>query len=322
MGRTTSRASRTSTAFAIVLAATLSTTDARAEDPKTQAARSFHAGSEAYTRGDFRAAARAFDEAYRLVPRGAAAYNAGLAWESADDRRRAADDYTRALEASDLGSAERADATGRLRALESAFGRFTFSAPPGTRLVLDDVDLTGASTSVHVEPGKHALRVDYPGGKGELRTLVARAGVEQAVKLGETTTTETPGVEPPTESTTAPGEDTPHPEHTASKAPNRTAMWLTLGGAGLSAGVAVILFELGLTARNNFAAGGEADPSQRDQAVGFRTATWVAWSIAGGLAATGVVLYFTNPAPSSPSQKAAATTVALDPRGVTLRMPF
>lgn len=310
-------------ALALALAAALSTADARAEDPKTQAARSFHAGSDAYTRGDFRAAARAFDEAYRLVPRGAAAYNAGLAWESADDRRRAADDYTRALEASDLGSAERADATGRLRALETAFGRFTFSAPPGTRLVLDDVDLTGASTSVHVEPGKHALRVDYPGGKGEVRTLVARAGVEQAVKLGETATTETPAVEPPTESTTAPGEDTPHPEHTASKAPNRTAMWLTLGGAGLSAGVAVILFELGLTARNEFAANGlDTNRSERDQAVAFRTAAWVAWSVAGGLAATGVVLYFTNPAPSSPSQKAAATTVALDPRGVTLRMPF
>ncbi|MGD0527774.1 MAG: hypothetical protein ABSE49_21755 [Polyangiaceae bacterium] len=259
---------------------------ARAEDPKAQAALSFRAGSEAYARHDYRTAARLFDEAYRIVPRGAAAYNAGLAWESAEERARAADDYTRALEASDLGAAERADAMGRLRA------------------------------------------------------LVARASSEQAVKPVEApATTETPPAaaeEPPvekekdqdrasrarTQRDDAASAHEEHAEHATARGPDRTAMWVTLGGAAVAAGVALTLFELGLTARNEFEAGQDTSTSQRNQAIAYRTGTWVAWGVAGGLAATGIVLFLANPSPSSTSQRAASPTVAFDSRGVRLRLPF
>jgi hypothetical protein len=315
---------------AVAVAATLWSAGARAEDPKAQAARSFHAGSEAYAHGEFPAAARAFDEAYRIAPRGAAAYNAGLAWERAQDRRRAADDYTRALEASDLGAAERADATGRLRALEGTLGQLTITAPAGTRLALDDAELPAGTTSAHVEPGPHVLRVDYPGGKGEVRTVVARAGVEQSLKLGEaataTASAEPVAGGPASEPAPATEESAPPPHHEpgahASSSPDRTAVWLTFGGAAVSAGVAVTLYALGVTARNQFVSGGEMSSSEHSQAVGLRTGTWVAWSVAGALAVTGVVLYLASSEPSSTSQRAASPTVALDSRGVTVRVPF
>jgi hypothetical protein len=99
-------------------------------------------------------------------------------------------------------------------------------------------------------------------------------------------------------------------------------VWLTLGGAAVAAGVAVTLFELGLTARNEFEAGGDTSSSQRNQATAYRTGTWVAWGVSGALAVTGVVLFLANPSPSSTSQRAASPAVAFDSRGVTLRLSF
>ena len=312
-------------AFAVALA--LSVGEAHAEDPKTQAARSFRAGSEAYTRGDFRAAARAFDEANRIFPRGAAAYNAGLAWESAGERSRAADEYTHALEASDLGAAERADATGRLRKLEDTLGRLVITSPAATRLLLDDVELPGSSVTVYAEPGKHTLRVEYAGGRTESRALLARPGVEQTVTLGSTAVKDpaTDPVDSPPEGTANPRDDAPpplHHEHAAStSSPDRTAAWIVLGGAAVTSGVALVLFGLGLTARNQFEGGNDMSPSLHNEAVALRAGTWVAWTVAGGLAATGVILYFTASPPAS-SQGSARASVAMDSRGVTLRVGF
>jgi hypothetical protein len=313
-------------ALAATLTVMLATRAAHGDDAKAQAARSFQTGSEAYERKDFRAAARAFDDAYRIAPRGAAAYNGGLAWEGAGGRTRAADDYTRALEASDLGAAERADATGRLRALDRTLARLSLTSPGGTRLVLDDVELSGSSPSVHLEPGTHALRAEYPGGRGESRSVLARAGVEQSLKLGEPPEDDVPAapIDPAPEGTVhARPNPPPHRESIAAAAsPDRTPVWIALGGAAVAAGLALVLYERGLTARNEFVDGGSTDPSLRSQATSLRTGTWVAWSAAGVLAATGAVLYLTS-SPSAPTiSRASSPSVALDGRGVALRLPF
>jgi hypothetical protein len=317
-------------ALAATLAAMVAPSEARGDDAKAQAARSFQTGSEAYQRKDFRGAGRAFDDAYRIAPRGAAAYNAGLAWEGAGERIRAADEYTRALEASDLGPAERADATGRLRALERTLARLSLTSPDGTRLVLDDVELPASSATVHVEPGTHALRAEYPGGRGESRTVLARAGVEQSVKLGPPVDdAPAPPVDAPPEPVVhdRPSAPPPHREGTpAAASPDRTPMWIALGGALVAAGVAIALYEGGLTARNEFVNDGSTDPSLRNQATTLRTGTWIAWSAAGVLAATGAVFYLTS-SPSTQATSPATSTasgpsVALDGRGVALRLPF
>jgi hypothetical protein len=330
MHREARRSHLASAAIAGMLAATLTSLEARADDARSHAARVFQTGSEAYLRKDYRTAGRAFDEAYRIAPRGAAAYNGGLAWEGAAERARAADDYTRALEASDLGAAERADATGRLRALEQTLARLSFVAPAGSRLVLDDVELSGSSASVHVDPGKHSLRVEYPGGQGESRALQARGGTEQFIKL-EVPAREDTSVPPvaaePAESPDHAHEDIRpsarehHDAATPSPSPDHTLAWIMFGGAAAASVVAIVVFEEGLAARNEFVAGGDIDRSQHDEATALRTGAWVAWGVAGGLAATGAILYFTVSSPAL-SQGSAGASVAIDRRGVTFGVRF
>lgn len=306
------------TLVAAAVAATAAT-GARADDRQAEAARRFQAGSEAYGRGDFRAAARSFDEAYRVAPRAAAVYNAGLSWESAGERTRAADDYTRALERSDLGTAERADATGRLRALERTLGRLTLSAPAGTTLTMDAVEVPPGSTVAHVEPGRHELHAAYADGREDTRTLNVRAGEAQAVRLGDAHAEETPA--PPTGDGPKPPAGA-HDDTATATEPNRIPAYIAFGGAVVSSIVAVACFETGLAARNDFENGGSHDPSLRDKAETLRTATWVSWGLAGTLAATGLVLYLLPPSRSAPSPAPSSAAVIVGGRGIGLRVAF
>jgi hypothetical protein len=162
--------------------------------------------------------------------------------------------------------------------------------------------------------------VDYPGGHGESRTVLCRAGEEQSVKLGTPAADDTPAapVDAHDEPTSHARPGTVLPTHGESpppaSAPDRTPAWIALGGAGVAAGAAIGLYAGGLTVRNEFVSGGQTDGAQRNEATTLRAATWIAWSAAGILAVTGVVFYFTASS-SSPS-------VALGGRGVALRLPF
>jgi hypothetical protein len=300
---------------------------ASADDPKVEAAKSFRAGSEAYARGDFRAAARAFDEAYRVAPRAPAVYNAALAWEGAGELLRAADDYTQALEASDLGTAERADATGRLRALERTLARITVSAPPGTRVTLDDVDEPAWRTTFHVEPGRHKLRAVLSSGKEESRVIAARAGATETVKLVEATDAPssepdegTPGARTPPDAAHLPhdGEGAP------SSTPERWPAWIAFGAAAVASGVAIGAYVEGVSALNEYKSGPEPDtnPALRNKALSLRTATWVSWGVAGGCAVAGVVLYLVPPTSSTDGARPRGVSLAVGLHGVSIGAPF
>jgi tetratricopeptide (TPR) repeat protein len=301
----------------------------RADDTKTEAAKSFHIGSEAYAKRDYKTAADAFEEAYRIAPKAAAAYNAGLSREGAGERCKAADDYTQALEATDLGAAERADSTGRLRAIEREVGRVSLSAPPGTKLTLDDVALPGSSADLHVEAGRHELRVAYGDGRAETRTITARPSVTVTMKLGDTSSEAPPPTETPIDTSSDTERESPRPSHaergetpSPPSGPDRTATWALFGGAGAAAGIALVTFGIGITARNEFVKDGDKNPSLRNQALALRTTSWVAWGLAGGLAATGLVLYLATPGDTSASTGGSSASLALDARGVTLRVGF
>jgi hypothetical protein len=297
---------------------------ARADDPRAEAARSFRAGSEAYQRGDFRAAARAFDEAYRVAPRGPAAYNAGLSWEGAGELLRAADDYTQALEASDLGTAERADATGRLRALERTLARITVSSPPGTRLALDDVDEPAWRTTFHVEPGRHTLRAVLPGGREESRVVASRAGASEAMTFVDAKDAPAPVPDDGSPARTASqGARPPHDEEVVSRStPERWPAWVAFGAAAVASGVAIGAYVEGVSARNEFVAKNDTDPALRDKALSLRTATWVSWGVAGACAAAGVVLYLLPPTSSAGSARSTGLSLAVGLHGVSIQAPF
>ncbi len=292
----------------------------------TAAARSFQMGSQAYAHGEFRAAAAAFDQAYGIAPRGAAAYNGGLAWEAAGELVRAADDYARALRTADLGSAERADATGRLKALESRVGRLSVFAADDATITVDGAEVTGRARGMHVAPGAHAVRVTYESGRVESRSVRVGAGELMEVRL-ESHDAPPPAPEPTPSS--APSSPSPSPEprahEAAEPAGTSTQKWLAyvaMGGAVVASGVAITAYAIGLSADNQFENGHETSASLRSQAESMRTATWVSWGFAGALAATGVVLYLTAPSASSPSASSPSAALELLPAGVRLHMGF
>jgi len=288
------------------------------------AARAFQTGSQAYARGDFRVAAAAFDEAYRIDPRGAAAYDAGLAWEAAGEGARAADDYARALRSADLGTVERADTTGRLKALESRIGRLSVLAPDDAEVSVDAVDVTEHAHKMHLMPGTHAIRVRHGDGHVEARTVHVSAGETVELRLDRPDAPAAPDVEPPP---TPALSHEPRARPVAATDPGsgpstlRILSYVALGGAAVASGIAVATYESGLSAVTQFDTGGDQDSSLRTQAENLRTATWVSWGIAGALAATGVVLFLTSPS-SSNSAAAPSTAIELLPAGVRLSVGF
>ncbi len=287
---------------------------ARAEEPKDVAARLFHEGSEAYARKDFREAARAFESAYHTIPRGAAVYNAGLAWEGAEELARAADDYAAAVGSSDATPAQRSDAASRLKALEARVGRLVVTGPADTRVTLDDGADAGLPLAVHLSPGHHTLAIAYASGATRSRGLEARAGGEQVVRLDE----------PAAAAAEEPKEDRHEKRGGASAtddgaATRRTLAWVAAGGAVVASGLAFAFYETGLSALNKYEGTGNTDGSSGAQATNDKTAEQVSWGVAGALAVTAVVLYLTSS--GSPSTSA-TTSLQVGPTGAQLHLSF
>ena len=105
-------------------------------------------------------------------------------------------------------------------------------------------------------------------------------------------------------------------EHPRVASPDRTAAWIVLGGAAVSAGVAIYLFERGLSALHEYEDRGSTSNALHTDATNYRTGTWIAWGVAGALAVTGVVLYITA------GRDASSPAVAIGGHGATLRVPF
>jgi hypothetical protein len=287
------------------------------------AARAFQTGTQAYAHGEFRAAAAAFDEAYVIAPKGAAAYNGGLAWEAAGESARAADDYARALRSADLGTVERADTTGRLKALEARIGRLSVFAADDAEVTVDGVEVTERAKGMHVMPGTHAIRVRDAGGHVETRSVRVAAGDLVEVRLAHADTP--PPAEAPPPSPAPSSQEPRKPTTPATEAPSpvsttRVLSYVAVGGAVVATGVAITTYELGLSALGQFEGGQDQSNSLRSQAENLRTATWVSWGFAGALAATGVILFLVSP--SSSSADSHPTAIELLPAGIRVRVGF
>ncbi len=287
---------------------------AQAEEPKEAAARLFRAGTDAYARKDFREAAADFESAYHTIPRGAAVYNAGLAWEGAEELTRAADDYAAAVGSSDASPAQRSDAASKLKALEARVGRLVVTGPADARVTVDDGADAGLPLAVHLSPGHHTLAIAYASGASRSRGLEARAGEEQVVRLDE----------PAAAAADEPREDRHEPKRGQSSAADdgaatrRTLAWVAAGGAVVASGLAFAFYETGLSALNKYEPG-DVDGSSRAQAVNDRTAEQVSWVVAGAFAVTAVVLYLTS---SGSSPAPATTSLQVGPTGAQLHLSF
>jgi hypothetical protein len=295
--------------LAAVSAAWSFVTLAWADDPKARASEIFHEASRAYDRGQFAAAASGFEESDRLVPRSAALYNAGVAWEAAGDPARAANDYDTALDRGELAPDQAADARKQLDALERKLGRLDVLAPPDARIVVGVVEGHGPRLHLHVEPGAHDVLVTTADGRAERRTIDARAGEVATVRfedrpgpvpqppLGPSTRTprqQSPPAVPsgrPTASPLRPGGGVSGPviSHPPSH-PERTVAWVALGTAVAFSGAAIVFGVKTLDSLHSFESSDELDASAHDNAVRYRLLTNIALGAAGAVALLGGTL--------------------------------
>jgi hypothetical protein len=247
---------------------------------RKEAADLFRAGTAAYERHEYRAAALAFEEAYRRVPRGAVLYNAGLAWQEAGEVPRAADAYASAVEDKALDEPSRKDASSRLSELEKSVGTVRVTEPKGESVAIGHVQHATIPVSVHLLPGPYALRLLGADGSSSTKTVVVTAG-QTSVRTFDSPPA--PPVVP---------QETP-PSSTGSTL--RVAGWIGLGTAVALSGAAIGLGLSAVHARDQFDASGDTDPSAQSRALTLRTLTNVAWGAAAVTGVAGIVLVLAAP---------------------------
>jgi hypothetical protein len=306
----------TRAARALLLAAltsTLSIGAARpaAADPDSPAAREFREGQQAFARGDFRGAAKQFEAAFRDDPRGASVFNAGLSWQAAGDTARAADDYAFALATTDLPADNAADARTRLGALEKSLARIDVTAPAGSRVSVAHADRLLPPAHVHVLPGTYVVHVMLADDSERQRTLSVLAG-EWAHWEVEAAPAPAPRTEP--RAPAAVHEAPPEPGSSGTSSTQRTWGWVTLGVAGVLAGVSTWLTVQFFDA--NATNDSQRKQGSHDDATAAATRLDVALGATVVAAGVGVALILT--APDSTTSVGMSAT----PGGATLHVSF
>jgi tetratricopeptide (TPR) repeat protein len=279
-------AARFALGFALALAVTTTGAPARAEHASAAAA--FDEGLAHYRRKAFSEAAQAFLRAYRLEPSADAAFNAGLAWQLAGRSAWAATAYEVALARGLDPSAER-DARERLQKLAPEVGRIEVSAPDGAKVEAPPFVLDASHATFYLEPGKAKVTVTLRDGTRRIKRVAAEAG--KTVLLL---------VEEPSATSRAPEPPTPPPTRESAAGPYATLGWVALGVAAAATGAAAYLGVKALGARDDYNASRHRDADARSRAEDLRTATNVAWVVAGVSAGAGLGLLLLAPEHGAP----------------------
>jgi hypothetical protein len=291
---------------------------ALADDDVGMAQQFFRAARAAYGRSDFRAAAIAFEEAFRRAPRAGSIYNAAVAWEEAKEPERAADDYAACEARDDLAPEQRADAQQRLLVIERSLGRVDITGPADATAALAHATRVPLPAHVHVRPGTYEVHVTFGDGRTALQTASVAVGQTVALDIPP------PPPLPPSRDKAAtrpealpappPPAPVPVPSHASAA---RVFGWIGIGASVASAGAAVFFGVATLDAHTEFDDSGQIDRAAHDRGVTFRTLTNVAWATAGVLGAGGLTLLIVLPARSRPT-----TTLAITGRGLAWGAAF
>jgi tetratricopeptide (TPR) repeat protein len=270
-----------------LLLAILPTRAVMAQQIQETAAEAFQRGSIAYERGEYAAAAQAFELAYALSPHAAALFNQARALERAENTARAADAYERALARAELRPQDKADCEARLAALSGTLGSVVITGPPESRASIGSLDQARLPIRAHLTTGRYELAL--------VRKDGVRATLLVGVTAGHVTELRVPerGV---------PWSDAQPPMAPERARPTRwkipTSAYLTAGVALSAAGLGTYMGISGLNARDRFDASQHTDQSAHDSAVRSRTTANVAFAVSVAAAiTTGFLVYRAASAP-------------------------
>ena len=269
----------------------------------------------AYAAERYRDAAELFERAFAIDPVAPLLFNAAQAWRLAGERARAADGYARALELDRTGSTRldalsRRTAEEKLAELRRDLAIIQVDSPRGATLEVGPARVT-VPARVHVEPGRHVVRLDDRG---------TCSSQELDVQAGSTTRVAfvlAPPTAPPPLPREVPssGSEGVGPAETGDQglASHHVAGIVTLGLGGALGVVTAVLGVQTLRADDDWEASGFTDLPVREEAVRLKTATNVTLTFALATAGAGTILLLT---PDS------RTSVALGPGSLSLTGRF
>jgi hypothetical protein len=259
----------------------------------------FAKGKEASERGDYVAAARAFDEAFALEAFPIAKYNAAENWfevPGGKEAARSADAYRVALEADEraeerlkLDSTLRARAVERLARLAQGLCLVEAATPVGAKISVDRFADVAVPTRFYLAPGTYPVSGTLSPGDVRAAKLVCKASSSVSIIWPEKAA---PVVAPPPP-IIPPVVPQPPPDDEVDGHLAGGIVTLSLGG--VFAATAIGLGVRTLDVRDEFVAGGTSDAELRDEAVALRSATTAMWVLSGVAIGTGVVVIVTSP---------------------------
>lgn len=229
-------------------------------------------GREAFSRGDYRAAADAFARAHALLPHAATLYNEALSWERAGELARAITAYGAALAMRTLDEPRARASEDKLVELRGSVGRLRVDEPAGGRVTVGfhrDVPLPA---QLFIDAGESRVTVELPTGGSVVRVIDVSGGETMVLAVDRPAGEAAVPVSPP------PGAPSPGSVPVAGI--------VLLGVAGATGVVSVVLGVQTLEARDRFEASARLDAGARDEAIALRAATNIT---AGGAVIAGAV---------------------------------
>ena len=274
----------------------------------------FRAATAAYARGDYAAAARAFEAAHQRAPRGPTMYNAGLSWQEAGQAARAADAFALALSTGQLSAEQQSDAEQRLATTSAALGVLSVKAPGGSRVSVAHARDIAAPARIHLAPGTYVVRIERKDG----------SRVERQVQLKASRQTHVSVLAAPAKRVDSNKRDSPAPAPSSppsSDDDTRSVIGYSLVGASVALSAAAIVLGLdALESRDQFEDSGRIDRDAHERAGRLRVWTNLAWAGAALTGGAGVYLLVTQPTPAAGGR--GVGRASLPARGVGLRGRF
>lgn len=278
-----SRAGRSGAVLAACLLIGSAAFAAPSADDAKKAQDAFTRATKEFQSGDYRAAARDFEEAYRLKPHHDPLWNAARSWQRAGEGVRAANLYAKYLHEAPAGTKDRDTATAALGELAGKLGKILAHASGPTDLQIDGAP--SEPDGVYVAPGEHVVSGTYEG-KPVRKSVTLAAGQTLSVTL-----------EPPPPPPVVVAPPPPSPEPAGFHLP-----WVVVAAGGvltLAAGGVTVWSGLDSRARRDeFRAhydDGTASQDELDEGKATQLRTNVMIGVTAGLAAlTGVAALFVD----------------------------
>ena len=252
----------------------------------------FQAGKRAFAQKRYTEAAQLFERANELSPTAHAAFNAGEAWDAAQESARAANAFAQALDLGDLPPKLKQTAAQRLSQLSLAVARVSLSGPPRTVVRTQQREFPIPAV-IYLEPGVHQLRASFSSGQSTVKELQVGAGqvLLLELKLPDTPaahpTDKVPGTARPPRRRPVPPDQAPQ---TAGDNTQTVVGWTALGVAAAAVGAGVYFNVRGIRENDRFEDSGRSDSETHDRAIRFRTLSFVSYGAGAVIGGMGLFL--------------------------------